>query len=93
MNSQRSINLLIETMIRLMKSKQFSDITITELTREAGLVRNTFYAHFESKEDVLSYHMYETFRQGIQASKSEMLEERWILTSCTSKSGVRIWTS
>jgi len=72
MNAQRSINIIVETLIDLLKEKKFSAISISELTKKAGLVRNTFYAHFENKEDVLSYYMYQIFRRRI----SEALGDR-----------------
>lgn len=53
MNAQRSIDLIVEALLKLMAHKAFDKISISELTREAGVVRNTFYAHFETKEDVL----------------------------------------
>lgn len=70
MNAQRSINLLVETLIELMAQKPLSDITISELTSAAGVVRNTYYAHFESKESLLSYHLYDLFRSKIQEALS-----------------------
>lgn len=65
-NSMRSINLLVEALLELLQHQKLGDITISELTSQAGVVRNTYYAHFESKEDVLAYHMYEMFRSRIQ---------------------------
>ncbi len=62
MNSKRSIKLLIESLLGLLEDKRIDKITITELTREAGLVRNTFYAHFEKVEDVLIYHILESYK-------------------------------
>lgn len=42
-----------DTLIALMKQKPFSAIKVSELTREAGISRSTFYVYFESIEDVL----------------------------------------
>lgn len=66
MNAQRSIDLIVEALLKLMAHKAFDKISISELTREAGVVRNTFYAHFETKEDVLSYHIFTIFSKGIE---------------------------
>jgi len=71
MNSKRSINLIVDTMLRLLKDKKFSEITISELTKEAGVVRNTFYAHFECKEDVLMHHMFSTFSNRIELTMED----------------------
>ena len=40
-------------LIRLMKTKDLKDITITELTRVAGVSRTTYYRNYYDKEDVL----------------------------------------
>lgn len=76
MNSVRSINLIVDALLSLLKDKSFSDVSISELVKNAGLVRNTFYAHFESKEDILIYYMYEMFRERIQLElKDKTLED------------------
>jgi AcrR family transcriptional regulator len=60
-NSKRSISLLIETMLDLLKTTKLNDISISHLTKTAGLARNTFYAHFETKESLISYYIYTLF--------------------------------
>ncbi|USS91733.1 TetR/AcrR family transcriptional regulator [Fructobacillus americanaquae] len=50
----QSINLLILGLIRLMNTKPLEKITISELTKEAGLSRRTFYRHFQSIDDILT---------------------------------------
>ena len=40
-------------LIRLMKVKELKDITITELTKTAGVSRTTYYRNYYDKEDVL----------------------------------------
>ena len=60
MQSQKQ---LCETMLDLLTTLPFDDITITLLCQEAHLVRKTFYRNFETKEDVLicmlDYHLLE----------------------------------
>ncbi|WZL80332.1 TetR/AcrR family transcriptional regulator [Vallitaleaceae bacterium 9-2] len=67
MNGKRSIDLLVEAMFKLMEEKPFQSITISELTRSAGVVRNTFYAHFNTKTDVLTYYIFSVFENGLKA--------------------------
>lgn len=40
-------------LITLMASKKFSDITITELVKKAGVSRTAFYRNYNSKEEVI----------------------------------------
>lgn len=65
-NSMRSIALIIEALFKLMAEKPFKNIAISEITKTAGVVRNTFYAHFACKEDVLSYEMLKILEAGYQ---------------------------
>lgn len=46
-NSLRSIKMLKLSFLQLLKEKDISKITVTEVTDLANLTRNTFYAHFE----------------------------------------------
>ncbi|MEN1479314.1 helix-turn-helix domain-containing protein, partial [Pseudomonas aeruginosa] len=53
LRSQRTRELLLDTMYRLALEKDFRDITVQELLDRAGVARSTFYAHFRDKEDLL----------------------------------------
>lgn len=66
-NSKRSIILLTEVLLELLKTNSLCEISISQLTQTAGLARNTFYAHFETKENVLSHHMYTLFNDKVKA--------------------------
>lgn len=70
MNAKRSIYLIIESLIDIMDRKKFKEITVSEITRNAELVRNTFYAHFSTKEDVLEYYIFEIFSRKLQLYKN-----------------------
>lgn len=52
---------LVISLIKLMKEKNFNQITIQELVKKAGVGRSSFYRHFDSKEDILCYHIKELF--------------------------------
>ena len=41
----------------LMAQKPFERVTITELCREAGFERMTFYRHFSDKTDIIAYYL------------------------------------
>lgn len=61
MNSKRSIQLIVDTVLSLLKTNNYRQITISEICREAEIVRNTFYAHFQTKDDVLKYYLFNIF--------------------------------
>lgn len=45
--------MLKESMLRLLKEKELDKINVTELCRDAGVNRATFYRHYEIPRDVL----------------------------------------
>lgn len=51
-NAQRSIRLMEEAYISLLTEKPYEKITVTDVTRQAGLNRGTFYAHFDNMSEL-----------------------------------------
>lgn len=51
--SDRSKQLMEETLLRLMQTENFSEISVQEITDNAGLSRRTFYRNYETKNDIL----------------------------------------
>lgn len=49
-----SKRMLRESLLRLLKTKELSEINITELCREAEINRATFYKYYNTPQDVLS---------------------------------------
>lgn len=45
---------VMTSLLKLMKKKSFSEITVSDITDEAGISRMTFYRNFASKENVIS---------------------------------------
>lgn len=50
---QRTRELLLETLLNLLREQGFEKLTIQDLLDRSGVGRATFYAHFQSKEDLL----------------------------------------
>ena len=50
---------ITSALFRLMKTKKYDKITIMELTRTAGVSRNSFYRNFASTEDILRRYLAE----------------------------------
>lgn len=49
-----SKRMLQESLLRLLQTKELSEIRITELCREAGINRTTFYKYYSTPQDVLA---------------------------------------
>jgi len=56
----------------LMSEKQFSEISITELTNKAGVSRMAFYRNYSIKEDIIIEYIDEAFIQ----YRDELLKEK-----------------
>ncbi|SHL63449.1 transcriptional regulator, TetR family [Anaerocolumna jejuensis DSM 15929] len=57
-------------LILLMKEKNFQDISITDITKKAGVSRTAYYRNYNSKEDILS-----NFLQNIIQDTSSTLKK------------------
>lgn len=44
---------IFETAVQLINEKGYDNVTISEVCKDAGVGKGTFYVHFESKEDIL----------------------------------------
>lgn len=54
--SERSKHWMEDALLQLMEQKNYSKITVKDITEKAGVSRLTFYRNFESKEDILKFH-------------------------------------
>jgi AcrR family transcriptional regulator len=65
--SQRTRLLLSEALVRLIQEKDYSTITVSDIIERANVGRSTFYAHYQTKDDLLLDQMdrvIETLSQG-----------------------------
>jgi AcrR family transcriptional regulator len=51
--SQRSQQTLIDALIELMAVKTYDSISIKEIVEKANVGRSTFYAHYQTKDDLV----------------------------------------
>ncbi|MGL4740339.1 MAG: TetR/AcrR family transcriptional regulator [Sarcina sp.] len=50
-------------LIQLMKTKSFQEISITDISKKAGVSRNAYYRNYSSKEDILSKYLQNILNQ------------------------------
>ena len=50
----------------LMKEKDYNSITITDLTKKAGVSRMAYYRNYQTKEDIIIKHMDEIFDEYVK---------------------------
>lgn len=58
-NSQaiESRNRVSDALLALMKQYPYKSITITQICQEAQIVRQTYYRNFDTKDDILKFHL------------------------------------
>lgn len=62
MNKKQETNEFVKecittALLQMLKKQSFESISITELTKKAGVGRVSFYRNFESKEDIIRKHL------------------------------------
>ena len=50
---------ITKALFKLMKSKDYQNITVSEIVRTAGVSRNSFYRNYQSIEDILRQYLIE----------------------------------
>lgn len=55
-----------ESVIALMQTKDFQDITISDIVKKAGVSRMTFYHYFDTKTDALNNYIHEIIESYIE---------------------------
>ena len=72
----RSKSSLMDTLVHLMREKEFSTISITEICTKAGYNRGTFYKHYYDKQQLLD----DLIQLKLDELKNQLehVEDKWI---------------
>ncbi|MBY4899137.1 TetR/AcrR family transcriptional regulator [Cupriavidus sp. AU9028] len=67
---------LVKGLAQALSAKPYADLTITDIVREAGVSRRTFYEHFEGRSDCLLALYAAASRQALQALREAIAPGR-----------------
>lgn len=73
---------IAKALLVIMEQYNFREITITQLTQEAGLSRKTFYRLFTDKEEVLSYIFENLYAECLAQIQSREIHHYWDVVQC-----------
>lgn len=69
---------ITEALLLLMRKKNYEEISITEITKLAGVSRISFYRNYDSKEDILVKYMFERSMNEFERLRAESVEEKLV---------------
>lgn len=79
MNSNKFIKeCIVQSLVSLMKEKEFKDISITEITKKAGVSRMAYYRNYNFKEDILNDYM-TTLIEDYKSKREENKDNPYLL--------------
>lgn len=73
-NAERSKKLIRESTFRLLKNKNITEITVSDIVREANINRGTFYNHYNNPTEILieiKDELMSSLSEGLQLSVQE----------------------
>ncbi len=81
--NQRTRQNIMNGFMRLIKQKEFSNITIADITKEAEINRSTFYYHFMDKYDLIDTIQREVLTKEIfkEVALQDVIDEQTIILS------------
>lgn len=75
-----AVDCIYEALVKLMETKPYKEITITDITKKAGFSRMAYYRNYQDKDDILIDHLRERLEQlseGFLQKKDPSDEEFW----------------
>ncbi len=80
--AEESKEKLAKALLVLMEQYDFREITITQLSQEAGLSRKTFYRLFKGKEELINFYFENLYKECLMQIKSQRLQHYWEVVQC-----------
>lgn len=57
---------IMEALLQLMRTQEYNDISITDITRRAGVSRMSYYRNYSSKDEILRDYMYQIIEEYVR---------------------------
>ena len=67
-----AVDCIYEALVILMETKPYKEITITDITRKAGVSRMAYYRNYQDKDDILLNHL----REGLEREVEKFLQNK-----------------
>lgn len=80
--AERSKEKFVKALLVVMEQYDFKEITITQLSQEAGLSRKTFYRLFKDKEQLINFFFENLYKEYLIQIKSRQLHHYWDVVQC-----------
>lgn len=80
--AEQSKEKLVKALLVIMEQYDYREITITQISQEAGLSRKTFYRLFKGKEELLHFLFENLFLEYQIQAKSQQLQRYWDVVQC-----------
>lgn len=84
-NEQKAKDYITEALLQLMEKNDYQDISITDITKKAGVNRVTFYRNFNNKDEVISKCLklkIENFKNNNKETKNGLYEVLKYIEMC-----------
>ena len=69
MHNNKKSDLILDSMQRLMQKKDTRSISVSEIAKEAGIGKGSFYYYFKSKEEIVDAVIERSYSDAIQKAK------------------------
>lgn len=70
----RTKKLITEALFSLLKKKNFSELTVTDIIKESGVARSTYYRNFNTKESIMEQYIEDIHDDIISNDEYENIE-------------------
>lgn len=80
--AEQSKEKLVKALLSIMEQYDFKEITITQLSQEAGLSRKTFYRLFKDKEELIHFFFENLYEECMEQIKSRQIQHYWDVVQC-----------